>query len=142
MDIATHEEREVTFVADFIEARGQHFHSAFAMPSELNKSTMQYEREEVRDLRETLERHHQIASKYVDFTSDLSKCTWNDVIEELRKAKIKVAESEKRGKTLIHKTWRAMGNTSSILAPGLSALPDELSVLHGGLAVVFSVRSI
>jgi hypothetical protein len=139
--MASRQEQEVTLVADFISTKAPQFHSAFATPSELNRSTMQYERPEVRDLRETLECHQQKARKYVDFTFDLNNCTWDHVHEELRKAQAKADESEKRGKNPVRKVWRTIGVSSSILAPGLAALPDNLCVLNGGLAVIFSVRS-
>ena len=139
--MASRQEQEVTLVADFISTEASQFHSAFAAPSELNRSTMQYESPEVRDLRETLECHQQKGRKYVDFTLDLNNCTWDHVHEELRKAQAKADESEKRGKNPIRKVWRTIGASSSILAPGLAALPDYLCVLNGGLAVIFSVRS-
>jgi hypothetical protein len=101
---------------------------------------MQYEREEVCNLRETLECHHQRGGKYADFTTDLSKCTWEDVHRELRKAQAAAVESERRGMNIVRRAWRFMGATSSVLAPGLAAIPDNLSVLHGGLALLFSVR--
>jgi hypothetical protein len=139
--MASRQEQEVTLVDSFIGMEAPQFHRAFAAPSELNRSMMQYERPEVRDLRETLECHQQKARKYVDFTHDLNNCTWDHVREELRKAQAKADESEKRGKNPVRKAWRTIGVSSSILAPGLAALPDNLCVLNGGLAVIFSVRS-
>jgi hypothetical protein len=139
--MASRQEQEVTLVDNFISTKTPQFHSFFAVPSELNRSRMQYEPPEVRDLRETLECHQQRGKKYVDFTLDLNNCTWDHVHEELRKAQVKAEESEKRGKNPVRKAWRTIGTTSSILDPGLAALPDNLCVLHGGLAVVFSVRS-
>jgi hypothetical protein len=127
--MASRREQEVTLVDNFISTKAPQFHSAFAVPSELNRSRMEYERPEVRDLRETLECHQQKAKKYVDFTLDLNNCTWDHVHEELRKAQA------------VRKAWRTIGASSSILDPGLAALPDNLCVLHGGLAVIFSVRS-
>jgi hypothetical protein len=102
---------------------------------------MQYELLEVRDLRETLGCHQQKARKYVDFIPDLNNCTWDHVHEELRKAQAKADESERRGKNPVRKAWRTIGASSSVLAPGIEALPENLSVLKGGLAVIFSVRS-
>lgn len=131
---------DVTLVAEFIDTKAPEFHSAFGSPSELNRSAMEYERLEVRDLRETLECHCQKAPKYIDFTHDLNTCTWKTVLEELGKAQAAAAKSEKGGKNPIKKTWRLVGSTSSILAPGLTALPDWLCVLNGGLALVFAVR--
>ncbi|RDW91763.1 hypothetical protein BP5796_01157 [Coleophoma crateriformis] len=132
-------EQDVSLVADFISTKAPQFHGAFAAPSELNRSTMQYERPEVRDLMETLECHQQKAAKYVDFTHDLKSCTWADVWKELSKAQAKADESEQRGKNPVRKVWRTIGTISPILAPGLAALPDKLCVLHGGLAVIFSL---
>jgi membrane protein YqaA with SNARE-associated domain len=62
------------------------------------------------------------------------------VHEELRKAQQAAIRSEERGKNLIKKVWRKIGVTSSVLAPGLAAIPDNLCILNGGLAVIFSVR--
>jgi hypothetical protein len=138
--MASRPEQEVSLIADFISTKAPQFHGAFAVPSELNPLTMQYERPEVRDLRETLECHQQKAKKYVDFTFDLNNCTWDHVHEELRKAQEKAEESENGGKNPVRKAWRTLGAASSILAPGLAALPDYLCVLNGGLAVIFSVR--
>ena len=139
--MASRQEQEVTLVDNFISTKAPQFHSAFAAPSELNRSTMQYELLEVRDLRETLECHQQKARKYVDFIPDLNNCTWDHVHEELRKAQAKADESERRGKNPVRKAWRTIGASSSVLAPGIEALPEELCVLKGGLAVIFSVRS-
>ncbi|RDW79368.1 hypothetical protein BP6252_04006 [Coleophoma cylindrospora] len=132
-------EQEVSLVADFISTKAPQFHGAFATPSELNRSTMQYEPSGVSDLVETLECHHQRAAKYVDFTDDLKSCTWEDVWKELHKAQVKADESEQRGKNPVRKVWRTIGTISPILAPGLAAFPEKLCVLHGGLAVIFSL---
>lgn len=132
--------QEMTLAADFIATKGCQFHDAFGVPSILNLSTMQYEWPEVSDLRETLECHQEKAGKYVDFIPDLTKCTWDNVILELRKAQEKAAESEMRGRNGIKRAWRVLGTAATVLAPGLAAIPDELHLLHGGLAVIFSVR--
>lgn len=131
-------QQDVNLVAGFISSRAPSFHSAFGAPSQLNLSTMEYESQEIHELKETLDFHHR-AGKYVDFTRNLHACTWDDVHEELARALSVAAESEKRGQQWMRKFWRTIGSTSSVLAPGLSALPDELCVLHGGLALVFSV---
>ncbi|KAK3376048.1 hypothetical protein B0T24DRAFT_699039 [Lasiosphaeria ovina] len=131
-------EERVAMLAGFIDTKAPAFHAAFADPSALNTATMRYEPSEISDLRATLEQNHRVAAKYIDFTPDLNQCTWDDVHEELRKAKSKALENEKKRNPL-RKAWRALGSTSSILAPGLDALPDELCVLHGALALIFSL---
>ncbi|KAK0713760.1 hypothetical protein B0T26DRAFT_678051 [Lasiosphaeria miniovina] len=131
-------EEKVAMLAGFIDTKAPAFHAAFANPSALNTATMRYEPPEISDLRATLEQHHRVAAKYIDFTPDLNQCTWDDVHEELRKAQSRALENEKKRNPL-RKAWRALGSTSSILAPGLDALPDELCVLHGALALIFSL---
>jgi hypothetical protein len=53
------------------------------------------------------------------------------------------AESERRSKGvkgIITKTRRKMGEVAPVITPALQMIPDDLSVLHGGLALIFSVR--
>lgn len=144
MDFNSDFEQKVNVAAGFIDDRAPDFHSAFGPGSTLNRETMEYEpdpgEEHIVILKNTLESHQKVAKKYVDFIDDLLKCTWEDVHKELHKAKQAQVLSERRGsRNPIRGFWRALGNSGSILAPGLSAIPDELCVLHGGLAVVFSV---
>jgi hypothetical protein len=136
------EARKVSLAADFIDSRAPEFHHAFGAGSVLDKETMAYKpdaTEHVLDLKETLECHQNTASSLVDFTDDVHSCTWDDVHRELEKALKAEVESEQRGKNPARKAWRKMGTTVSILTPGLSAIPDDFCVLHGGLAVIFSV---
>jgi hypothetical protein len=123
-------QQEVNLVASFVDTAAPSFHSAFGAPAILNLSTMQYESQEVHDLRETLEFQHKVVGKYVDFTSDLNKCSWDDVHQQLAKAQATAEKSEKRGEQPLRKVWRKIGSTSSILALGLSALPDNLLVTN------------
>ncbi|KAH7323239.1 hypothetical protein B0I35DRAFT_427345 [Stachybotrys elegans] len=132
-------QQNVAMVAEFISTEAASFHGAFGSPSRLNTAMTQFQRPDVNDLWETLHTHQTRAAKYVDFIQDVNKCTWDNVHEELRKAQEAAIESEGRGKNMFKKIWRRMGVTSSILAPGLAAIPDELCVLNGGLAVIFSL---
>jgi len=70
----------------------------------------------------------------------LKNCTWTDVLTELERAQDAAIESDRRGRKWNHRPWRAVGKYSGVISPGLSAFPDELCVLHGGLAVILSVR--
>ena len=57
-----------------------------------------------------------------------------------QKAQAAASESEARGKKPHRKVWRAFGTAGGdTITSGLMALPNELSVLHGGLAVIFCV---
>ncbi|KAK0643182.1 hypothetical protein B0T16DRAFT_178493 [Cercophora newfieldiana] len=144
MDFDAAYEQKINIAAGFIDDRAPEFHSAFGPGSTLNRDTMEYEpdpdAQHIAILQETLECHQKVAKKYVDFIDDLLKCTWEDVHNELHKAKQAQVLSERRGsRNPIRGFWRTLGTSGSILSPGLSAIPDELCVLHGGLAVVFSL---
>lgn len=92
------------------------------------------------DLEQTLKRYQSLApNDQVDFDFDLLRCTWHDVLRELERAQAAVLESDGRGKRFHRRVWRGLGSTGPVIAPGLAAIPDNLCVLHGGLAVVFSV---
>lgn len=92
------------------------------------------------ELEEILRRFKSTASLQSDLDFDVLQCTWNDVLRELERAQDAAAESESSGKKLHRKVWRGLGTTGAdIFGPGLAALPDELGVLHGGLALIFTV---
>lgn len=58
------------------------------------------------------------------------------MLQELERAQ---TESDAKGDGLVRKVWRGIGTAATVLGPGLDALPDEVCVLKGGLAVIFSV---
>lgn len=139
MEANNQRQQSIAMVANFISTEANAFHDAFGSPSKLNMETEQYQRPEVVDLQEALQNHQHFASKYVDFTSDVTQCSWDHVHEELRKAQDAAIRSEERGRKFMKRAWRKIASTSSVLMPGLAAIPDELCVLNGGLAVIFSV---
>ncbi len=58
----------------------------------------------------------------------------------MERAQAVASEGETRGKKFHQKVWRELGTIGGdMVPPELVALPDEVHVLHGGLAVVFSV---
>ena len=91
------------------------------------------------ELRETISRLFKEKDKSLHLDFDVNRCSWDDVVSAVEKAHEAVTENERRGKTWHHRAWRAVGATAGVFAPGLSAIPDDLCVLHGGLAIVFSV---
>jgi hypothetical protein len=125
--------------SNFVDTRAPTFHSAFSTAATLNADTLEYEPPEVVDVKETLECYQQRAGRLVDFTNDLAACRWDDVLEQLGKAQEAAEKSNRMGKNPVKRAWRAVGKASTILEPGLDAIPDDLCVLHGGLAVIFSV---
>jgi hypothetical protein len=91
-----------------------------------------------REFQETLQQYERLVDETLNFNP--ANCSWGVVLEELRKAQEAAAESERRGKGLFTKNRRKLGRISMIITPVLQALPDHLSILHGGLAVIFNVR--
>lgn len=85
-------------------------------------------------LQETLRALQTEAPGQLDFSPE--DCSWDDMLRELARAK---GESSANGKKIVRKAWRAAGTAATVLGPGLDALPDEVCVLKGGLAVIFSV---
>ncbi|KAK5658068.1 hypothetical protein OQA88_2624 [Cercophora sp. LCS_1] len=114
-------------------------------------STSSYELVEVHELQQTIEHIEKCAisgdqpsaeeriRELFDFTFDLKDCSWEDVLTELERAQNATEEHNKRGNSWYHKHWRSFGSTAGVFGAGLSAFPDELSPLHGGLAVIFSI---
>jgi hypothetical protein len=142
MDANEQRQKNVALVADFISTRGGVFHDAFATPPKLRMEMAQYQRQVGDDLHDILSEHQRRGGKYIDFPGDVTKCSWDRVFEELCKAQKAAIESDKRGKDFVKKTWRRIGTSASILSPGLAAIPDDLCILNGGLAFIFSVSDI
>lgn len=133
---------DVDMAANFIDSQAPRFHPAFQEPSSLNRTTMRYEPQEIQEWNERLNELRgtiQNVAKRVNLPPDVDNYTWEHVHIELVKAKDTATESDRRGKNLIRKAYRKLASISSILAPGLSAFPDELCVLHGGLSVIFTL---
>ncbi|KAK0622613.1 hypothetical protein B0T14DRAFT_150650 [Immersiella caudata] len=131
--------RTTNFAQKFIRSRGPDIHPAFNVPSHFNPATSSFELNEVHNLREILEEVEKKAPELVDFDFDVKCCTWRDVHAELERAQDAVLASEQRGQKGVRKWWRAVGTYGGVVGPVLSVFPDELSVLHGGLALLLSI---
>jgi hypothetical protein len=88
---------------------------------------------------EALEQYRRIEGHNLNFNP--TKCTWVEVVEELNKAHLVTYNREQREKTFHRRVWKTFTNASKIIQPALDALPDELCILHGGLAIVFNVST-
>jgi hypothetical protein len=95
----------------------------------------------VSDLQETLKRYQQQAAHLADFDFDLLSCTWQNVCGEMKKAEAAASESHGQGHKFHTKAWKALATIGDVISPALEAIPDELSVLRGGIAVIFSVSA-
>jgi hypothetical protein len=67
-------------------------------------------------------------------------CSWEDVLKELVKAEEAALASEKGDKSFLTNNRRKLSTMSKSIVPLLVAIPSDLCVLQGGLAVVFHVR--
>jgi hypothetical protein len=67
-------------------------------------------------------------------------CSWVDVLKELEKAQDAAVASEQGDRKFLTNSRRKLSTMSKSIVPLLDALPDELCVLHGGLAIIFHVR--
>jgi hypothetical protein len=56
----------------------------------------------------------------------------------LNKAHLAIHDCEQRDKTLHARAWKKVSNASKIIQPAVAALPGELCILHGGLAIIFN----
>jgi len=66
-------------------------------------------------------------------------CSWKDVLKELEKAEDAALASEKGDKKFLASNRRKLSTMSKSIVPLLVAIPSDLCVLQGGLAVVFHV---
>ena len=98
--------------------------------------------EEIGDLRDTVKLVQEKGPQFTSFVPDITNCTWDKVLEQLRKAQEAAGPANldfDRKRNPYKTAARKFGVAATILSPGLAAIPDHLSVLQGGLAVVFSV---
>lgn len=67
---------------------------------------------------------------------DVKNCEWAKVIAKLMEAKSAVSQRLERDKTWLSKGGVVLTKMSAMFQPALQAIPDELCILHGGLALV------
>jgi hypothetical protein len=67
-------------------------------------------------------------------------CSWKDVFKQLEKAEEAASASEQGDKRFLANSRRKMNTMSKAIEPLLDAIPKELSILRGGLAIIFYVR--
>ncbi|KAH8900347.1 hypothetical protein GQ53DRAFT_862365 [Thozetella sp. PMI_491] len=126
------------FVAEYLEKKAPGMHEAFTMESKFNETTSEYEAKEAhREYLETLQRYESMVGEKLDF--DPTDCSWAKVFDELDKAQRAAEEDEARGKGFLTKNRRKLARISPLLIGALQAIPEELKILQGGLAVVFNL---
>jgi hypothetical protein len=59
----------------------------------------------------------------------------------MEEVEVAASESHRRGNKFPAKAWRMFETMGDVISPALEEIPDELGVLHGGIAVIFSVSS-
>ena len=83
-----------------------------------------------------IQEYQKLAKPPLDF--ELKGCTWDTVLDQMDRA---TGEYHERGQNAARSAFRKLGDVAVIISPVLERIPDEngLSVLHGGLAIMFSV---
>lgn len=71
----------------------------------------------------------------VDF--DIRNCGWSDVLGKMKEANSAIGRRMERDKTPWSKGAMVLTDISNLLQPALQSIPDELHLLHGGLALIF-----
>lgn len=66
-------------------------------------------------------------------------CSWKDVFNQLGEAEEAAVACEQGDKRFLRGSRRKLNTISKAILPLLDAIPKELSILRGGLAVVFYV---
>jgi hypothetical protein len=61
------------------------------------------------------------------------------MLEQMKKAKGEANDQGKGVKKLVRKAAQKMAHASEVISPVFQMFPDDLCVLHGGLAVIFNV---
>jgi hypothetical protein len=67
-------------------------------------------------------------------------CSWADVLKELKNAVDAAVASGEGDRKFLTSRRRKLSIMSKSFEPLITAIPDELSILAGGLAIIFHVR--
>ena len=153
---------DAQFVADYIDKEGPAIHSAFGEPSQFDKqraiyrsspwhqyviqlshSKASYSGSRVySDLKAALEGYGSGQIQGVNLDFDTQHCTWGDVLDEAAKAEKIYLESSNGPRNVVRKVFRFVGDYSESISPWIDLIPDQdgLSILNGGLKLIFRVR--
>lgn len=87
-----------------------------------------------------MEQYQLTAKQPLEF--DVKRCTWDDVLDERARALEEYNANGRGGKNIVRRIMRKAGDLTPAISPWLDLLPDEkgMSVLHGGLTLIFNVR--
>ncbi|KAE8442708.1 hypothetical protein EG329_002899 [Mollisiaceae sp. DMI_Dod_QoI] len=114
---------------------GEQVHIAVAAESHWNKQRMTFTpRKKYDDLEDVLDTCKKAGE---DFGFDVSKCTRNDVIQQMQKAQ--EVYTAKGDKNPVRGAFRHGQAISTTVVPWFSAIPDQngLSILRAGLTIIF-----
>ena len=153
---------DAELVADFIDKEGPAIHPGFREPSHFDKQRAIYmlpawHQYVVQilpkkrscsgphvhsDLEAALFGYVPGQIKGVDLDFDPKTCTWGDVLDEAGKAEKIYIDGGSGLKNVVRKTFRFAGDYSDSISPWFDLIPDQdgLSVLNGGLKLIFRVR--
>jgi hypothetical protein len=87
---------------------------------------------------EALQEYGRLEGRKLPF--DPVDCSWRDVLKELEKAEQAAGTSEQGDRKFLTNNRRKLSSMSKSIMPLLDAIPKELWILRGGLAIIFHVR--
>lgn len=91
-----------------------------------------------RDLEDALKWYRE---KNPDVPFDVLNCSWDDVFDQMERAKGDYQAKAENPRNPFRWLWRKAGSASEAVQPWLDLIPDEfgLSVARGGIAIIFHV---
>ena len=94
------------------------------------------------DLKAALEGYVSGQIQGVNLDFDTKHCTWGNVLDEAAKAENIYLESGNGPRNVVRKVFRFVGDYSESISPWIDLIPDQdgLSILNGGLKLIFRVR--
>jgi hypothetical protein len=90
-----------------------------------------------REFMEALQEYRKLEGRKLSFNP--VDCSWSDVLKELEKAEDAAAASGHGDEKFLTKSRRRVSTMAKLIKPLLAAIPDELRILRGGLAIIFHV---
>jgi len=143
-------ERAKAIVGKFLRDRGEELeelHDVFStkMPRPKTSSRIRHESKAPQsswgaddDFMEELHKFNKCldeVSRHVSLDFDPKSCQWSDVLRKLKDGNDSLAQRMEGDETWWSKGGMWLADLSS-LSPALQAIPDDLCILHGGLALV------
>ncbi|KAN0091876.1 hypothetical protein V8E51_017723 [Hyaloscypha variabilis] len=111
-------------------------HDVWAVETSFNAGKSEFEaKKKHEEFMEALQEYGKLEGRKLLFNP--IDCSWKDVFKQLEKAEEAASASEQGDKRFLTNSRRKMNTMSKAIEPLLDAIPKELSILRGGLAIIF-----